>query len=156
MDVYLVVLIYGALLLGAFWVANSEHTKASEAIQVAQSARATCDALDRAIVDMREQRDRDEKAFREFVNSVIEAGRNNLKLKDKLEWLEMKVSHLPRASPSPRVVLSQDKPLRFTVITREGPPLKKKVAAQASTDLSKTQKEDLIKTIKKKVSELSQ
>lgn len=151
--IWFIMLTYCALIATCFYVANSENTKATKAREIAETSLKHAEALDAGIRELKSLIEKDSALSDTSYQAIMDAQlKNDLRveeLKKKLEWLEMKVSNMPKASPSPtHVVLTQDKPLQFTVITREGPPaqLKKNVGANPQT----------VKNIKKQLKELSQ
>ena len=171
--IWVVIILYGGLVAGAFFIANSENSKAKKAGDLAHSALNHAEALDAKLLDLEKKLEESERksdeAYKKLVEIMLTNDSHGTKLKEKLEWLEMKVSNMPKASPSPsKVVLTQDKPIQFTVITRQGPPVKAK--PKASTMIADpaanerrvqmanpaTAREALIKNVKKKVDELSQ
>lgn len=163
--IILIVGAYGALVLMAFWVANSENSKASAAEAKAQIVLKHAEALDAGLQKANEEIKalraeleasdrRTDEAYKGLVDTLLKNDLHGEKLKHKLEWLEMKVSNMPKTSPSPsEIKLTQDKPLQFTVITRQGPPAKLKKPEPAKTQSAP---KEVIESVKKKMKELSQ
>lgn len=157
--IWFVLLTYGALVVVAFWVANSENTKAKKAYDLAQNSLKQAEALDAGIRELKTLLEKDAAASDASYKAIVDAQLKNDarldKFKEKLEWLEMKVHNLPKAQPPlpAKIVLAQDKPIQFTVITRKGPPAQlRKDKATVDPKVN----EALMKNIKKKVNELSQ
>jgi hypothetical protein len=152
--IWFIMLTYGALVATAFWIANSENSKASQALIANERAMKHLGALDQTVLslkaELQKESDKSDEAYKRLVEILLSNDSSGMKLKEKLEWLEMKVSNMPKAqSPSPtQVVLTQDKPLQFTVITREGPPAQLKKSAGANPQT--------VRNIKKQLKELSQ
>lgn len=156
----IVILTYGALLLGAFLIANSEASKATKAQETASVALKHAEALDAKILELKAELAKYDDSLASLISSIITSDSKALgrseDLAKKIEWLEMKFSSIQRPQSPPKVLLTQDKPIQVTVITRQGPPAQLKKKAQATNQPeSSDQNAALTESIKKKLVEFN-
>lgn len=149
---WVILVLYAGLVVIAFFIANSESSKAKDAAEIAKLAMSKIEVLERQVLLLRDQRERDSQALKEFVSAVLSNDSDKAKLKEKLEWLEMKVGNLPKSQVIPsKISLTQDKPIQITLIQRKGPPVKLLPVKKQQTDRA-----SLIKEVGKKLNDLSQ
>lgn len=149
------VLILGAftvLVIAAFWVANSERSKAAEANDRAKTAMAHIEAVDNSIVELRDQMAEMKKTmdfsnvqFKNMIDVVLKSDAHGEELRKKIEWLEMKARNEPRKLE--KLVISQEKPLDINVLYRPMVKIKPLTDAQIRSKL--------MKNMTKKIQELS-
>lgn len=148
----LVVLGYVALLITAFWIANAENGKAARANKKADDMMAMIGTINTGLSEIKSESSKTDEQFRKLVESILVNNSEIDKMKQKIEWLEMKANAKPiiqSALPiQSKVLLVQEKPLQVSVIYRQA--VKKPPTGEVQA------KKALIKNVKKKLDELSQ
>ena len=148
---------YVVLTVAAFWVSNSENSKATEATKLARESLKHAEALDAAVTQLKqmmaENEKRSDESYKKLVEVLLSNDAHGEKLKQKVEWLEMKANNTQKASLPSTITLRQDAPLKIGIVYRQAQP-PKKITAQPISDAKV--KKVLIDNMKKKVKELSQ
>jgi len=137
-----------ALVCAAFLFANSENgrameasKKATEAIKAAEFANARVDELHKEIQSL-------DADYKSLMTTILQNDEHGEKLKQKMEWLEMKVNNQPKHQSATKVILTQEAPLKIGLIYRQAKPPK-------SIEIDPKLKAALIKKVKTQVKELS-
>jgi len=111
-----------ALVVVSFKMANSENTGAKEAYNMAKLCVDSHNDLIKQVADV--------KTVASAIADVLK--NNNImteKLKQKIEWLEMKANNQPRQTSQPTtVILKQEAPLKIGVIYKQSKPTKKETS----------------------------
>lgn len=142
-----------SLLSAAFMFASSENTAAKEASELAKAAIAKTAELRQDVINLGEalsdndkaithKLEGDETATKRLAELIAHSTINMEKLKQKIEWLEMKAVN----SQKQKVTLSQDEPLRLQIIYRKAAPAKKLSDAEVKSKIIskiKTQMKEL-------------
>jgi hypothetical protein len=102
---------------------------------------------------MAENEKRSDESCKKLVEVLLSNDAHGEKLKQKVEWLEMKANNTQKASLPSTITLRQDAPLKIGIVYRQAQP-PKKITAQPISDAKV--KKVLIDNMKKKVKELSQ
>jgi hypothetical protein len=150
----LLLIIYAGLLALAFFIANSESTKADRAQRSANDALTHASALDSSLEALRkefnDQKKADDDAYKKLLNTLLQHDTIGEKLKNEVEWLKLRVSVPPKVAP---LTIHQDQPLKIQLIYREAKAKPKAATPVHSPD---PVREKVIKDIKKKMEGLNQ
>jgi len=111
-----------ALVVVSFKMASSENTGAQKAYNMAKLCVDSHNDLIKQVTDV--------KTVASAIADVLK--NNNImteKLKQKIEWLEMKANNQPRQTSQPTtVILKQEAPLKIGVIYKQSKPTKKETS----------------------------
>lgn len=138
---------FAALIAAAFIYASSESTAAGEAQIKANEAMASALSAHKQINEIKEALEAEDVAFKKLVELLNERDQANDKMKQKIEWLELKATAPPKHQPPQSLILKQEKPLQVNVLYRESKPVKKLSDEQVRSTV--------IKNVKKQIQELS-
>ena len=144
--------VYTLLTVMAFWVANSENSKATKAQESAERAEIAAESAQKEVSKLRDElrvsSEKSDADYKRIVEVMLTNDAHGEKLKQKMEWVEMKLNNQPKVQALQKLVISQEKPLQFNVVYR--PSVKKKPLTEAQS------RKVLIESTKKKIKELSQ
>lgn len=144
----LFVLAYTALTVAAFWVANSESSKATVAMRRAGDAYLDGVALRKETAELTARID-------SMLSTLMLKEAALTGLREKLASLEGKFVELKTMSPA-KLVLAQDKPFRFTILHKDMGLKPRASSAPVSVADELARREKLMKEVKKKIKSLSQ
>jgi len=137
-----------ALVCAAFLFANSENSNAKKAQDLAHSALNNYEKQQIEIANLREDVDQLYASYKSLIDTMLSNDSHGEKLKQKMEWLEMKVNNQPKHQSATKVILTQEAPLKIGLIYRQARPAK-------SIEIDPKLKAALIKKVKTQVKELS-
>lgn len=170
-------LIMGFILFvgSVLYYTKSEDAAGKQAQAYAREAITTATLNSREIEELKEDIKRGDDAVQTLVEIMLKNDEHGEKLKQKIEWLEMKANNTPRASSTPSsLLLKQAEPLKVQVIyskprgrvkkkatktktIKKAAPKKKKVTPKKKTKkkVKKVGSKSQIRRIKTQLSELS-
>lgn len=112
-----------AMVVACFMFAQSENSKAAEANR---RAKVNSDMLDKLITTqtnfakvVEERFKANDEAIVKFADIVASHMDDKDKLKNTVEWLKLRAENQPKHQPVQELKLTQDKPLRFTVLYKQ-------------------------------------
>lgn len=141
-----------ALIAAAFIYASSESQAARTAEEKAAEAIVKAISVEKKLDDLRSEMAASDAAFKKFVEIINEKDLAHDKMKQKVEWLELKASRPVHSHGDQTVTLKQEKPLQINVLYRES---KGAVKPTDPHELPPKLRQDIVNKVKKQVQELS-
>jgi hypothetical protein len=159
-------LLFGfAMFIGAvFFYVKGEESSAKQAQAYASEALLATTVNQKAIDELKAEVKEGDQAVQTLVEIMLKNDEHGEKLKQKIEWLEMKANNTPRSSSTPSsLLLKQTEPIKIQVIyptvNRKVSAKKKKAVRKKATPKKKKaplKKKKVIKKKAKKVATRSQ
>ena len=146
-------LIFGfVMFVGAvYFYVKSEESTATSAKETASMALSVSRVNEVRLGELRAELKEGDEAFKRLMETLLERDAHGEKLKQKLEWVEMKLNNLPRTTKVEPLIVKQTEPLKVHVIYREAI----KRVPQKTKPMTAKSRKAIVKKVKKQIKELS-